>query len=126
MMLLFFFPSGKKMANFHSNRSSTKRALGPVDSFAEQTMFFIVYYSHFGFISWVTSFYIHCILKKNYLAIIFKNLIKVQFVTQNRSEGNILGSRAHADVIFFLHIPVALSNMNMPLFCEYSVHQVLQ
>lgn len=70
-MILLFFPRGKKMVNFHLNRSSTVRALGPVDSFAEQTVFSILCYSHLGFISWVISFYIHCISKKNYLGIMF-------------------------------------------------------
>lgn len=89
------------MVNFHSNRSNSVRALGPGDSFAEQTMFFIPCYSHLEFISWVISFYIHCILKNNCLGIISENLIKIQFVTQNTSEGNILESRAHVYCTLF-------------------------
>lgn len=97
----FFSRLGKEMVNFHWNMSNSVRALGPGDSFAEQTMFFIPCYSHLEFISWVISFYIHCILKNNCLGIISENLIKIQFVTQNTSEGNILESRAHVYCTLF-------------------------
>lgn len=47
----FFSRLGKEMVNFHWNMSNSVRALGPGDSFAEQTMFFIPCYSHLEFIS---------------------------------------------------------------------------
>lgn len=115
------------MVNFHLNRSSTVRALGPVDSFAERTVFSILCYSHLGFISWVISFYIHCISKKNYFGIMFFKFNKNTVCDlKHIRRGHFRVKGTHRLYFFFLHILVALSNMNMPLFCEYYIHQVLQ